>query len=69
MATLVILVLVTGQASRTIDFQYPSSSGRRTRWLVFVDAPGDGVIAQNNRGKYTLNMATTVGRLLAGAAV
>lgn len=64
LATLIALMLVTGRVSRAIDLRYPSPSGRRNRWLVFVDAPGGGVIAQNNRGKYTLNMATTTGRVL-----
>lgn len=64
LATLIALMLVTGRASRDIDVRYPSPSGRRNRWLVFVDAPGGGIIAQNNRGKYTLNMATTTGRVL-----
>jgi uncharacterized membrane protein len=68
-ATLVALAVITGQAGRRIDLRYPSPSGQRTRWLVFVDAPGAGIIAQNNRGKYTLNTATTAGRLLAVALV
>lgn len=68
-ASTVWLLVVLGRQGRRLAENYPHPDGRRTRWLMFVEVPGnDSVMVDTGSGSnFTFNVATRGGRI--GAVV
>lgn len=68
-ASTVWLLVVMGRYGDAVAWKFPFADGRRRRWLIFVEIPGnDSVMVATGSGtNFTFNVATRGGRV--GAAV
>lgn len=66
-AATVWLFIVMARETAQIAAKYPHSDGRRRKWGLFVELPGERkvMIDTGNGSNYTFNTATRTGRILA----